>query len=280
MVPAKRVAASALAVLALGGALTGAAQESSDALDADACVAAATADWSLPQTLEEVIALQEALAELVADCEAEAGAETEGADDETSDAEGDFPRRMYVTSRVPRINVRREPSTSSEVVATLAFAAPVEVLERVEGDSYRENVWWYRTEAGYIHSLLLGETKPAPLPTPIPTPLPVTAPQQQEGQDNQPQAQQQSQQQQRQQQSQQQQQERQGNQQRSPQQQPPDDGSDATQQPAPEDQPPPDEETGTSSPDSGQGPEGPLIFVPLTEEEWDEARRRLFGDDD
>lgn len=261
MVPAKRVAASALAVLALGGALTGAAQESSEALDADACVAAATADWSLPQTLEEVTALQEALAELVADCEAEAGAETEGAEDETSDAEGDFPRTLYVTSRVPRINLRREPSTSAEVVATLAFAAPVEALERVEGDSYRENVWWYRTEAGYIHSLLLGETKPAPLPTP--TPLPVTAPQDDESPLQQ--LQQQSQQQQ------------QGGRQRQaaqPQQQPPDPdgGGDPTQQP------PPDEET--EPPESGQGPEGPLIFVPLTEEEWDEARRRLFGDDD
>ena len=100
-------------VLMLSAVLTGAAQDSNEAVDADACVAAAVADWSLPQTLAEALDLQEALDELIAECGAEVVAvdETEGAGDEMSDADGDLPRTMYVSSRVPRINVRREPST-------------------------------------------------------------------------------------------------------------------------------------------------------------------------
>ena len=39
-------------VLMLSTVLTGAAQDSNEASDVDACVEAAVADWSLPQTLE------------------------------------------------------------------------------------------------------------------------------------------------------------------------------------------------------------------------------------
>ncbi len=264
MRPGKMIGSCVFAVLMLGAVLTGAAQDANEAFDADACVAAAVADWSPPQTLEEATSLQEALAELVAGCGTEAEAETEGAEEGLSDADNEFPRTMYVTSRVPRINVRRYASTSSAIVGTLAYAAPVEVLARARGASYRGNAVWWRVGEGYVHSLLLGEAQPAPLSIPTPTPLPVTAPQQQETQDNQPSQQQQ----QPQQQGGRQQQEQQSRQQRE---------QEREQRPPPEDQPPPDEET--KPPDTVQPPEGDLIFVPLTEEEWEEARRRLFGDD-
>lgn len=261
----------ALVCLTLGAVLSGAAQDAGEADEVDACVAAVTADWSLPQTVEEAKARQEALAELVAGCSAgtAAGAESGSvgdAEEGLSEADSGFPRTMYVTSRVPRINVRRYASTSSAVVATLAHAAPVEVLGRAQGASYRGNAVWFRIGAGYVHSLLLGETKPAPL-LPTPTPVPVTEPQ-----DNRPPQQQQ----------QQQQAQQQGGQQRQAEQ--------PRQQSAPEGQRPPDEGTGPPDDDTGgeppqpppptvQPPDGDLIFVPLTLDEWKAARRRLFGDD-
>ena len=88
----------------LASSLSGLAQdaETDATVDADACVAAAVADWSLPQTLAEALDLQEALDELIAECGAGAVAddETEGAADEMTDADGDLPRTMYVSSRV------------------------------------------------------------------------------------------------------------------------------------------------------------------------------------
>ena len=122
-------------VLMLSTILTGAAQDANEAVEADACVAAAVADWSLPQTLAEALDLQEALDELIAACGAEILADEEEADaeDEMTDADCDFPRTMYVSSRVPRINVRREPSTDSTIVTTLAFASPVEVIRQGRG---------------------------------------------------------------------------------------------------------------------------------------------------
>ena len=165
--------------------------------------------------------------------------------DEMSDADGDFPRTMYVSSRVPRINVRREPSTDSTIVSTLAFASSVEVSARVEGESYQDNVIWFRVQSGgadaYIHSLLLSETKPAPLL--ISTPIPAGG--QQQGQQEQQQQEQQEQQQQGQQEQQQQgQQEQQQQQQEQQQEQPPVD------------------------------PTPVITFRPLTEEEWCELRPR------
>ncbi|MCY4526768.1 MAG: SH3 domain-containing protein, partial [Anaerolineaceae bacterium] len=160
--------AGALLCLLLVSILSGAAQDAEGALDADRCVAAAVADWSPPQTLEEASVLQEALAQLIAGCRAEAEAESGDAEEGLTDADADFPRTMYVTSRAPRINVRRYASTSSAIVATLAHAAPVEVLGRARGASYRGNAVWYRIDAGYVHRLLLGGTETATAATPPP----------------------------------------------------------------------------------------------------------------
>ena len=178
----KKVGSCAFAVLMLGVVLTGPRRMRMKRSTRMPAWQPQWADWSPPQTVEEAITLQEALAELVAGCGTEAEAETEGAEEGLSDADHEFPRTMYVTSRVPRINVRRYASTSSAIVGTLAFAAPVEVLARARGASYRGNAVWWRVGEGYVHSLLLGEAQPAPLSIPTPTPLPITAPQQQETQ--------------------------------------------------------------------------------------------------
>ena len=280
-------------ILMLSTVLTGAAQDANEAVDADACVAAAVADWSLPQTLAEALDLQEALDELIAECGGEVVAvdETEGVADELSDADGDLPRTMYVSSRVPRINVRREPSTDSTIVSTLAFASSVEVSARVEGESYQDNVIWFRVQSGgadaYIHSLLLSETKPAPLPTPTPLPRAVPQQQQQQGQQQQQQQQQQQhgQQQQGQQQQPGQQQQQPGQQQQGQQQQQQDTvvyvPQQQEQQQQQQEQQPPVVQTPvsvTENPDGGETQhfEGgtTITFRPLTEEEWCELSPR------
>ena len=179
-------------VLTLCIALTGAAHETTEAVDSDVCVKNAVQDWSLPQTIEEALSLRDALDELIARCGGEAALadDTVALEDELLDADCDFPRTMYVSSRVPRINVRHEPSTDSRIVGTLAHGAAVEVLGRVEGESFMESVLWYRTQSGendaYIHSMLLGKSKPAPLPTPMP--LQSGEPQQQQQQQQPPEA--------------------------------------------------------------------------------------------
>ena len=272
-------------ILMLSTILTGAAQDANEAVDADACVVAAVADWSLPQTLAEALDLQEALDELIAECGAEVVAvdETEGVADEMSDADGDLPRTMYVSSRVSRINVRREPSTDSTIVSTLAFASSVEVSARVEGESYQDNVIWFRVQSGgadaYIHSLLLSETKPAPLPTPVPLPRAVPQQQQQQqqqqgqqqqkqqGQQSSQQQQQQQGQQQGQQQQQQQQQQEQQEQQQQQQGQQQQEQQQQQQQDQQEEQPPV-----VPTPEDNGGPT--ITFRPLTDEEWCEVSPR------
>ena len=145
--------------------LTIAAQETTEAVDPDTCVEITAQEWSLPQTLEEALSLREALDELIARCGGEAvlANDTVASEDELFAADCDIPRTMYVISRVPRINVRSEPSTRSRIVGTMARGAAVDVFALVEGERFMDSVFWYRTQIDgndvYIHSKLLGKTK-------------------------------------------------------------------------------------------------------------------------
>ena len=134
--------------------LTAVAQEGDGVDDADACVAGTMTEWSLPQTLEEVIALRETLDEIIEQCTAvptPAPSEMES-------------RTMYVNTGAGQINMRSAPRLNATVVTKVAHGTPVESLGEVEGDEFRDSTSWHHVRAedeeGYVHSLLLGETEP------------------------------------------------------------------------------------------------------------------------
>ena len=263
--------------LTLSIALTVAAQDSNETVAADACVAATLEDWSPPQTLEEALNLRAALEDLIAECGAEAVVvdDTAGSEDALPDAQGDFPQTMYVSARARWINVRGEPATTSTIVATMVYGDAVNVLARVAGESYRGNVFWFRARVdeadAYIHSTLLSETKPAP--TPFPT---VESPQQPQRsqidnccllgwtcntdqewtsgywafQNDQCDA-------------------------------PSQTGAHTSSQTRTSAQPTSNDSSQQppEQPESTREPTGPLIFIPLTEEEWEELRRKVYGED-
>ncbi len=140
----------------LASSLSGLAQdENADTAGVDHCVATAVEDWSLPQTLDELIALRDAVEDLIAQCK-EAGTE------EHSNA--DSSQTLYVNTSAGQVNMRSAPQLSASVVARIAHGDPVESLGEANGDEFGDSTTWYHVRVedgeGYIHSLLLSATRP------------------------------------------------------------------------------------------------------------------------
>ena len=140
----------------LASSLSGLAQDAeTDATeDADACVAAAVEDLVLPQTLDELLTLRDALDEVIAQCSPS--------------------QTMYINSPgAGRANVRSAPELSAEIVAKLIHGESVEVHGEVEGDEFGGSASWFELrvddEEAYVHSQLLSETEPVPVAPERPT---------------------------------------------------------------------------------------------------------------
>ena len=122
---------------------------------------AAVEDWSLPQTLDELIALRDAAEDLIAQCK-KAG--TEEQTNEVSDSNADSSQTLYVNTSAGQVNMRSAPQLSASVVARIAHGDPVESLGEANGDEFGDSTTWYHVRVedgeGYIHSLLLSATRP------------------------------------------------------------------------------------------------------------------------
>lgn len=131
------------------------AQKAAAVDDADTCVADAVTDWSLPQTLAEALALREALDEVIEQCTPVPIPTTPASESTTT---------MYVNSGAGQVNMRRAPRLRADVVAKVAHGESVASLDEVEGDDFRGSTRWHLVSVddheGYIHSLLLSETRP------------------------------------------------------------------------------------------------------------------------
>lgn len=77
---------------------------------------------------------------------------------------GTGSRTMYVNTGAGRVNVRSAPRLAASVLMRVNHRASVEVLGEVQGDVFGDSTNWYRVsvegEVGYVHGLLLSETKP------------------------------------------------------------------------------------------------------------------------
>lgn len=72
-------------------------------------------------------------------------------------------KTMYAQRKA---NVRREPSTSSPRVGTLAWGEEVAAICGIEGDEWSGSKEWCDTGDGYVHTLLLGDSTPVARPRP------------------------------------------------------------------------------------------------------------------
>ena len=73
-------------------------------------------------------------------------------------------RSINVNPGAGRVNVRSAPRLAASVLMRVTHSASVEVLGEVQGDVFGDSTNWYRVsvdgEEGYVHGLLLSETKP------------------------------------------------------------------------------------------------------------------------
>ena len=83
---------------------------------------------------------------------------------------------MYVyTDNGKTLNVRRTPSTGNNVIGTLKFGEPVDVVT-ITNDGWAQ-ILWGQSDYGefgvaYVMSRFLVNYQPGPVPTPAPTPAP------------------------------------------------------------------------------------------------------------
>ncbi|MCE2488907.1 MAG: SH3 domain-containing protein [Anaerolineae bacterium] len=143
----------AVLVLLVTSALVGVAQDGEEA--GDVCVADAAEGWTLPQTLTEALALRAALAEVIEQCTPVPTPMPPVTESTVT---------MYVNSGAGQVNMRRAPRLNADLVAKVAHGEAVESLDEVEGDDFRGSTRWHLVsvegDEGYIHSLLLSETRP------------------------------------------------------------------------------------------------------------------------
>lgn len=139
----RKLLLSVLALMLLAALAVAAQEEDAEKARADACVKATTASasWLVPWTLEEALDLRDVLNGIIARCSP--------------------TPKLYINSPgAGQVNARSAPELAAEIVANLPHGMAVVVVNEVDGDEFGGSTLWFRLAEGYVHSLLVSESKP------------------------------------------------------------------------------------------------------------------------